>query len=387
MNQYQQTLYNDLMALVKNSEAFYFADQILEGKTYRLFNYRLASYTDFLAPSALECRGHMFEVDPTVGDENGYDMAIRLAALPMSKFHNLNECPFTQNLDLSQITEIQVKADGSLMSTYIHSTNGRVDVNSLRLKSKGSLSSDQAIAAMKWLDTQPFFKVELAGLTVAGLTINLEWCSPEHRIVLGYMEPHLKILNARRRDNGEYLVHGHLCEMFGEDCVIKNINTDDPTAFVAAVPEMQDDIEGFVVTLENGLRFKIKTAKYLSLHHAKDSINNPRRLFEAILDEGIDDLRSLFYTDPVAIMMIDEMQKKVDHLYNHMVKLVETFYEENKHLERKEYAIKGQSELERMFFGLAMNKYVGKDPEYKVWMKKHYKDFGIKDDAVLVEGG
>lgn len=385
MNAYQQSLYNELMALTKNNEAFYFADQILEGKTYRIFNYRLASYTDFLVPSAMECRGHMFEIDPTVGDENGYDMAIRLAALPMSKFFNLNENPSTMNLDLSKIKEIQVKADGSLMSTYIHPTNNKYG-EELRLKSKGSLSSDQALAAMKWLKTQPEFEDLLWLVTGAGYTVNLEWCSPEHRIVLGYMEPHLKVLNARSIKTGEYKSHSYLVKMFGEDHVIKNIETPDPTAFIATVPEMQDDIEGFVVTLDSGLRFKIKTAKYLSLHHAKDSINNPRRLFEAILDEGIDDLRSLFYTDPVAIKMIDEMQKKVDHLYNHMVKLVETFYEDNKHLDRKDYAIKGQAELERMFFGLAMNKYVGKDPEYKVWMKKHYKDFGIKDDAVLVEG-
>lgn len=365
------------MDLVEKNEAFYFADQTLGGRIYRIFNYRLASYTDFLIPSAMECRGHTFEVNPLDGN------VVRLAALPMSKFFNLNENPSTMNLDLLKIKEIQTKADGSLMSTYIHPTNNQYG-EELRLKSKGSLSSDQAVAAMKWLDTQPDFKDMLWLMTGAGYTVNLEWCSPEHRIVLGYMEPHLKVLNARSIKTGEYKTHNYLVGVFGEDRVIKNVETQDPVAFVASIPEMLDDIEGFVVTLDSGIRFKIKTLKYLSLHHAKDSINNPRRLFEAILDEGIDDLRSLFYTDPVAIMMIDEMQKKVDHLYNHMVNLVETFYDTNKHLERKDYAIKGQQELERMFFGLAMNRYLGKDPEYKIWMKKHYRDFGIKDDAVPV---
>lgn len=371
MNQYQHTLYNDLMALVKNNEAFYFADQIFNDKTYRIFNYRLASYTDFLAPSARECRGHTFEIDPST------DASIRLVALPMEKFFNLNECPFTMNLDLSTIKEIQTKVDGSLMSTY-HTTDDYADVNTLRLKSKGSLSSEQAIAAMKWLDTQPQFKESLAALTLGGYTVNLEWVSMEHRIVIGYPDAHLKVLNARDRANGVYLER-YFLEYIFDDKLAGTVQCTDPAAFVASVPDMTDDIEGFVVTLESGLQFKVKTNKYLSLHHAKDSVNNPRRLFEAILDEGIDDLRSLFYTDAVVIKAIDDMQAKVDHLYNHMVSTVEGFYNANKHIDRKSYAIKGQQELERMYFSIAMTLYQGRNPEYKLCLKKHYKELGIKD--------
>ena len=50
------------MRLTDTSEAFYFKDFPLNDAIYRIFNYRLASYTEFLAPNALECRGHMFEV-------------------------------------------------------------------------------------------------------------------------------------------------------------------------------------------------------------------------------------------------------------------------------------------------------------------------------------
>jgi hypothetical protein len=39
-----------------SNEAFYFMDY----GQYRVFNYRLASYTDFLAKDALEARGIMF---------------------------------------------------------------------------------------------------------------------------------------------------------------------------------------------------------------------------------------------------------------------------------------------------------------------------------------
>ena len=60
------------------------------------------------------------------------------------------------------------------------------------------------------------------------------------------------------------------------------------------------NIEGYVIRLASGQRVKIKTAWYLALHHTKDSINSPRRLFEAVLEEATDDMRSLFYDDKLA---------------------------------------------------------------------------------------
>lgn len=381
MNAFQQNLYNNLMALAASNEAFYYQDFLLDdgifepkNTNYRIFNYRLASYTDFQAPSALECRGTMFEVDA-----NGN--AIRLASLPMEKFFNLNENPSTMNLDLSQVVEIQEKADGSLMSTYLHD-------NKLRLKSKGSLFSEQALAAMKWLDSQPEFKDALYMLALDDWTVNLEWCSPVHRIVLGYPEAHLKVLNVRHNDDGHYMPRASVEDVFYnmKDRLVNVIKADDPASFVASVSGMTD-VEGFVVLLASGQRIKVKCDWYLSLHHAKDSVNNPRRLFEAILDEGIDDLRSLFHTDEVAMMMIDQMQQKVDSLYNGMVKAVEDFYQANKHLDRKSYAIKGQQDASLKngslsYFGLVMNKYLDKPVQYKDFLKSKWRELGLKDTAM-----
>jgi len=73
------------------------------------------------------------------------------------------------------------------------------------------------------------------------------------------------------------------------------------------------------------------------------------------------------------------MEKKVDKLYNHYVDMVERFYERNKLLSRKDYAILGQSELPGMIFPLGMSKYLEKAFSYKEWMKRHYRDFGIVD--------
>ena len=116
------------------------------------------------------------------------------------------------------------------------------------------------------------------------------------------------------------------------------------------------------------------------LHHLKDSINSQRRLYEAVVYETIDDVRAQFWDDEVALQIIEDMEEKVRPIYNNMVALVEDFYEANKHLERKDYAIKGQKECGKLYFGLAMGKYLGREPDYKAHMVKYRKDYGIKDD-------
>lgn len=374
MNPFQKKLYTDLIALTEANEAFYFQDFELDGRTYRIFNYRLASYTDFQLPGAMECRGVMFEVVSVhITTDRVVTDPVRLASLPMEKFFNLNENPMTMGLDLSKVKAIEEKVDGSLMSTYLHN-------DELRLKSKGSISSDQALAAMKWLSRNGPFKEMLIAAAKLDTTVNLEWCSPEHRIVLGYMEPTLKVLNIRDNVNGSYYTLPAVWDQYA----VKRIESNDPVAFVASIPAMTD-LEGFVVVLESGQRIKIKCEWYLSLHHAKDSVNNPRRLFECILEEGVDDLRSMFSADPLAMKLIDEMQIKVNHLYNEMVKLVEDYYTANKDLSKKDYAIKGQQELPRLYFGLAMNKYVGKAMNYKEFLKGKWKDLGLKDVAITDE--
>lgn len=375
MNNYQTKIFDDLMRLTSENEAFFFNDVELDGTNYRFFNYRLASYTDFLLPSAIECRGIMFELDDA-------GSAIGLASLPFEKFFNLFENPLTMDLDLSTITEISDKADGSLITTYMHN-----DV--LRVKTKGSLTSDQAVAAKLWLHREENvpFREELIRAEILGCTVIMEWCAPDNRIVLPYMEPHLKVLGVRNREDGSYVSYydidaEHFPQILTRWTLL--IKSDDPEAYINSVDDMQN-VEGVVFLLATGQRVKKKCTWYLALHHTKDSINTPRRLYEAVLEEATDDMRSLFHDDPLAIKLINEMETFVEKKYNHLVNIVEHYYERNKTLERKDYAILGQKELNKLQFGLAMQKYLGKDFSYKDVMKKRWKEFGLKDEKVLEE--
>jgi len=379
MNTYQQKIYNELSSLVETNEAFFFHDWEYDGATYRNFNYRLASYTDFCQPSSLECRGIMFEIDTE-------DKPVRLASFPFAKFFNMHENPFTMDLDLSKVVEIADKADGSLITTYTHYKNGEP---TLRVKTKGSIGSEQAMATMAYIarPENHQFAYELTLLEHMGFTTIMEWCAPDNRIVLPYKTAHLKVLGIRSRNDGSYLHYEDAEEGGMVNEVLSRWTTiikEDPVEFISTVEDLQN-IEGVVVRMEDGQRIKIKCSWYLALHHTKDSITIPRRLFECVLEEASDDLRALFYDDELAIQMIEEMEVFVEGKYNHMVDTVERFYERNKHMERKDYAILGQSELDKGFFGLAMQKYLGNDIDYKAFLKKQWKKLGLKDEKVEAE--
>jgi T4 RnlA family RNA ligase len=371
---YQQKLYDDLTQLVRTNEAFYTVDHEINGVVYRVFTYRLASYTDFLLPNALECRGHMFRVEPR--------QQVTLVSLPFEKFFNLGENPFTMDLDLTEVEFIHDKRDGSLISTYVH--DGEV-----RLKSKTSLSSDQALDAMRLFNADYTLKnkVETAVFD-HGSTVSFEYTSPENRIVLPYQTDELRVLGARKLENGAYWGTQGLHALFGDYMTEDHTHmVDDPVEFINDIPNMKG-IEGFVIGLKRGQgvsRVKVKTSEYLSLHRAKDSVNSNKRLFEVCLNDASDDLRSLFKDDPYTIAKITEMEQRVGHVYNSMVQSVEDFHRDNKHLDRKSYAIKGQEELDKIAFGLAMCLYSGRKPDYRGRIMSNYKLWVEDNDVETTE--
>ena len=357
-------LYTDLMTLCNDHEEFFFRDYQLMNNQYKVFDYHFASYTQWLLDGALECRGITFDItDP----DN-----VTIVSRPFKKFFGIGENPFTIDLDLNNVIEVASKADGSMISTVKTPTG-------FYLKSKGAFFSDQANAANVLIRTPEYTKVCLLidKYVNCGYTVIMEYCAPDNRIVLSYDKPTLIVLGIRHNITGNH----RSIEMFRilDVAVEYFIVHETINAFLNNVPSMQG-IEGFVLTFKDGLRVKIKTDAYLALHHLKDSINFPRRLFEACIMEASDDLKAQFHDDPVAIQMIQEMEDKVRSIYRNLTSTVAKFYNDNKKLERKEYAILGQQNLNKGEFSLAMQSYLGKIVDYKAFMIKHYKSYGIKDD-------
>lgn len=286
--------------------------------------------------------------------------------------------PFIGPFDFSKTNLIMDKADGSLISTFEH--------NGVRVKSKTSLASEQAVAAQRLINSNQLLKTVLEKWVAKGYTVNMEYVAPSNRIVVAYEKPQLIILNIRHNDTGDYVdpaTVDDLTRSFWVECVATRTLVDEYGTMQNFVEQIGEEChkEGYVIQLNDNNFVKIKTAWYLTRHRAKDSINSTRRLFEAVLDEAVDDIRSLFYDDPAAIQRINEVQEKTDKLYNHLIATVEQFYEANKHLDRKSYAILGQAQFTDGTFGLVMSKYLGKDAGVKEFLKKNYKKYGFTDEV------
>lgn len=409
-------LYNNLMNLVANNEAFFYRDYSVENFVYRVFDYRLASYTDWLPNDALHCRGTCFELD--------YDTLepLRIASVPFRKFFNRGEVPCRANVlrerlealvmtnmehhlavgyevmeddellehfphikprDYNDIDAIYEKVDGSLMSSM---TIGHE--RKLWLKSKGALFSEHAKRANKLLDTEEYKELKdwVYTFTTIGYTVVMEYTDPhpDYRIVVGYDKPQLTILGLVSNDIQKEIIR--MEEQFPEQFrkfMVKNIigEIDNVEQFINKDYKDLKGIEGFVIRWKDGYREKIKTDWYMVRHHIKDSINVPRRLYEAAVYDTLDDSKVIFKDDEGALQLIEEMEELVFGIYNHTVDMVERYYERNKHLPQKDYAILGKKELEGGHFNLAMAKYHGKEVDYRQWMVKNRKKLtGIEDD-------
>ena len=362
---YSQSLYAQLDQLVKTSTTYFFKDvQLPQGQVMRIFNYRLASWTEFQQGGALDARGTMFDITVPTNP--------RLVCLPPQKFFNYGEG--TIDHSAATVGIIMDKRDGSLISTYTD------DTGQLRLKSKGALWSDQAVAATKWLDGEPEFKSWLTMMDASGHTVNMEWTSPLNRIVVAYATQELRVLNLRNRNTGATTcpkwIHG-----------VDRQRLVDYTEQVITAPEVYEralvltEGEGYVVEMlvDNHTYYvKCKSLHYLMLHKLKDNITNPRALYELVLNDGSDDIRELLASDEVAMSMVRLMEAHVFPIYNGICDKLEQWHAAHAHLDRKSYAIKCKAEHPTIMH-LFMMKYVGNEYDVKQFMIKNFDMYSPAD--------
>lgn len=367
------------MNVVESSEKgnFYFKDVITSmGTRARIFNYFIGSYSDWLVPGALECRGIMFEID-----EEG--KPVRIMARPMQKFFNLKENPMTIGLDLTKMVGLMEKADGSLISSYI-------DQGHLYLKSKAAIFSDQANKAMVLLNSPQYEVLRQAIIDVgANFTFNMEYVGPSNRIVLPYEEEKLIILNIRHNGTGQYVnfvdlienpaTRGHMVGIYSAPDWTKTT----PEEWEAGV-RAEVGIEGVIAVMEDGQLFKLKTDWYTALHRTKDSINNNKALFQSIKERATDDLRGLFSEDTASIAKIEAFESVYIDLVAKYYKICADVWHELQGVDRRTFAIEAQTKLKeyRFLFTVVMPQY-GRDWDGEAAVEK-IEEHIIKEYAKYV---
>lgn len=183
--------------IVNNSEAFYCTQRNIFGYNVELYNYRLASFGDFVLNDAWELRGLCF-----IQDENG----LWHRNILMNKFFNLNESKFDgtdyswmiEDIKDKKITRVQEKLDGSVIS-FVKLPNGKIVA-----KSKMSFDSEQAKMAQEIFDNSWELRSMVETIMGDDKTAIFELISPFNQIVLPYNETELRLLQIRDNKTGEY---------------------------------------------------------------------------------------------------------------------------------------------------------------------------------------
>ena len=128
-------------------------------------------------------------------------------------------------------------------------------------------------------------------------------------------------------------------------------------AYILNMLDTAINIEGYVVIDTNGNWYKLKTPWYLERHRAKDFINQPLAFVALVLKEEADDVFGLIADQPELHDEMVLLQHKIIKKANTIVNNVTKYYLDNKDLDRKSFAIKGQAELHGFEFPLAMMYY------------------------------
>lgn len=367
-----KSLFDNLMNLCSDdNNTFFFVDTTSSMQSkFRIFSYYIASYSEWLKPDALECRGIMFELD----DNNN---PIRIAARPPKKFFNLFENPFTEDIKDDQVGLAFKKEDGSLISSFI-------DKGELFLKSKGSLFSQQVLDSQKWLYDErrkPLLEC-LKWYAENGITINMEWVSPDNRVVLTYDEPRLIILNARNNITGEYIdLEDLVKDQIVNQYMVDNHPFETINELIKEVQELKDQ-EGYVVYDAKGAEpvFKIKCPWYVHLHSVKSSVSSDKNLWEAVAEGVSDDIKALFETDKASLDRIAKFESIYKKQFSFVYKTTTEIYNKLRGSSRKDYAIESQSILNEIgypqLFNIVMRLYLnGPDESIVDLIKDHLVKF------------
>lgn len=363
------------------TKRFYEVSKEIEGFNLNVFNYQLAWYPDFDSFEKLNSRGIVFLNDKVI-------------CVPFQKFFNLGEGEKDLNFYLNnrKIDSIMKKEDGSMIS-FLKLPNNKIICKSKTsfpnemLKNRDDLWSNELFmkeymnlkvtrgeilaTRVQYLYEQDNRLQEIVKEIIdMGYTPTFEYTSPESQIVIKYDDHKLTLLAARNLIDGRYLPYNFLKERFG-DFLVESIHTNINS--IEDIREMSG-IEGVVVAFEDGTRFKLKTEWYSNLHNLRDSFDNTKSLTQLILNDELDDALSMFGEDNLDMIFINDYRNRLINLYESIKDEVVNFYEENKHLTQKEYAIKANT---TNYTGFKMYHYLNREYDIKDYIRRNLNDLNF----------
>ena len=332
----------------------------VDGAKVSIFNYHLASLGDFIAPlgpdskvQAHELRGITFVHGSKI---ERYIM--------LHKFFNVDQ---TDGYMLNQISHKQVvstqdKADGSMIR-YIP-INGK-----MLAKTKVSFENDQANMANAFYKNDPNLRKFVNSTIEQGLAAIFELVSPMNQIVLQYSSSKLLLLQLRSESTGEYLdIYKHPLVLDAGIELVKNDKIE-KLEFYMELKSTVEEIEGWVLRLDDSQMVKIKTKWYLDRHGIlMGGLTRENKILTMIYDETLDDAMSLLDAKDERRIYSEKIQKAVAvHLQLTLEQLQEMVTFSGT---RKDFAMKNKT---HSLFTVAV-KHIGESDEEILYksLKNHY---------------
>jgi T4 RnlA family RNA ligase len=217
----------------------------------------------------------------------------------LNKFWNISEKPETQldALDFTQPHRVYTKMDGSVIAPFeTWAGSGHV-----RWGSKMGADTEVALAAEQFVADNPHYQQFAEWCIANSVTPIFEYTSPgPYKIVLEYDRPMLTLLAARHMFSGEYInFHRDTGVWFvekmqelGIPLVTSHDPVADPTQFLEKIRELSGE-EGVVIAWDSGYRVKAKSNWYVLRHNARDKIMRENNVIRMIIEEQMDDVKSL----------------------------------------------------------------------------------------------
>lgn len=364
-----KSTYYQFVDICNSLDAFYYKDFKYYDQRFRVFNYRLPVYHDWLVSrSAVELRGLLVEID-----DNGN--LIKIASRPPRKIFHLNENRLSQRVPLIHPSLVSDMLDGTLIMTFLYRKNGKLYVG---LKSKVNIQSKQITKSIQWMNNHPDLWAHVKQIAEQNCTVYFEYCGPDNKIILPYKQPSLTVLGVRDNITGHEYTKQDFPQL--QHYWVNQQIVEESVGFVQSVPDMTG-IQGFVVQCDKH-KFKIKTAEYVNLDTAKKAIHSERLLYQLCVRDRVNQVKPFFRHNKKAIRIINKMEEKTQQIYSHVIDKSCIFYERYRKKKINKYIELGHQQLDKIQFHVAINLYrYDSINDFRVPMLRWYKNYGIPDDV------
>lgn len=346
---------------LRENKMIKFKREIVNGREFEIVSYMITDAHFWEISNALECRGHTYDI-----------LTGECVCAPFPKFFNAGEREDTQIEKIkNHYLECQEKKDGSMVLPVL--VNGDVV-----FKTKKSFYSDVAILANKVCPDN--IRAFSRRMLLADTTPIFEFNHPECQIVLDYgKEPIFTLLAMRNFKTGFF---------YSYDCMkytIKSMDYDIPLVnrylgktweSILSDVENLTDFEGYVLLLDKGKRVKLKTKWYLALHRTMTELR-VRDVAEMVVDETIDDCKSLLTSQGKDLAPVEEIERQVSEQIAEIEDRIEHLIAQYQGKDFKTIALDMKSKQEPLF-GLIMYAVRGKEPDIvEYWKKNFLKNYSL----------